>query len=279
MSLRSNSGQNVLPFPGRSASAAFNPAPLRPVLIVLHQETSTPGRVGNALRALGYPLDIRRPRFGDPLPETLELHAGAVIFGGPMSANDPDDYVRREIDWIEIPLREQRPFLGICLGAQMLAKQLGAAVAPHHEGRVEVGYYPIRPTAAGHALCPDWPERVYHWHGEGFQLPGGAELLAEGDDFPVQAFQSCHAFGFQFHPDDASLDHARMRAHGFAGRTAASSPLRRPRGARRDRTRLAEEFHRRLDHAHAARGSARSRGIAATRNLSAPPNGFQDPPM
>ena len=150
MSFRSHSGhENVLPFPGRGTAAASGSA-LRPVLIILHQETSTPGRVGNALRALGYPLDIRRPRFGDPLPETLDRHAGAVIFGGPMSANDSDNYVRREIDWIEIPLREQRPFLGICLGAQMLAKQLGAQVAPHHEGRVEVGYYPIRPTAAGH---------------------------------------------------------------------------------------------------------------------------------
>ena len=124
-----------------------------PVLIVLHQETSTPGRVGNALRALGHPLDIRRPRFGDPLPETLDDHAGAVIFGGPMSANDPDDFVRREIDWIAVPLREQRPFLGICLGAQMLAMQLGARVAPHPQGRAEIGYYPIRPTAAGLALC------------------------------------------------------------------------------------------------------------------------------
>ena len=71
-----------------------------------------------------------------------------------MSANDPDDYVRREIDWIEIPLREQRPFLGICLGAQMLAKQLGARVAPHAQALTQIGYYPIRPTAAGHALCP-----------------------------------------------------------------------------------------------------------------------------
>ena len=162
MSFRSRkNGENILPFPGRRALAvcAAPAEPLLPVLIVLHQETSTPGRVGNALRALGHPLDIRRPRFGDPLPETLDQHAGAVIFGGPMSANDPDDYVRREIDWIEIPLREQRPFLGICLGAQMLAKQLGAQVAPHPEGRVEVGYYPIRPTAAGHALCPNWPEQ------------------------------------------------------------------------------------------------------------------------
>ena len=143
-----------------------------------------------------------------------------------MSANDPDDYVRREIDWIEIPLREKRPFLGICLGAQMLAKQLGAQVAPHHEGRVEVGYYPIRPTAAGHALCPDWPERVYHWHGEGFQLPGGAELLAEGDDFPVQAFQSGHAFGFQFHPD---VTYAMMHRWTTRGCVRMDSPGAHPR--------------------------------------------------
>jgi GMP synthase (glutamine-hydrolysing) len=199
MSFRSNKTNVVLPFPGGRHSAVT--APLLPVLIVLHQETSTPGRVGNALRALGHSLDIRRPRFGDPLPETLDRHAGAVIFGGPMSANDGDDYVRREIDWIEVALREQRPFLGICLGAQMLAKQLGAEVAPHPEGRTQIGYYPIRPTEAGHALCPNWPGHVYHWHREGFELPAGAELLAEGDDFPVQAFQSGHAFGFQFHPD------------------------------------------------------------------------------
>ena len=119
------------------------------------------------------------------LPETLDGHAGAVIFGGPMSANDPDDYVRREIDWIAVPLREQRPFLGICLGAQMLAMQLGATVAPHPEGRAQIGYYPIRPTPAGLAICPDWPDHVYHWHREGFELPAGAELLAEGGDFPV----------------------------------------------------------------------------------------------
>src|SRR3954454_18797730 len=195
------SAETVLRFSGGVSRAVAASAPLLPVLIVLHQETSTPGRVGNALRALGHPLDIRRPRFGDALPETLDLHAGSVIFGGPMSANDPDEYVRREIDWIEVALREQRPFLGICLGAQMLAKQLGAPVAPHPESLTQIGYYPIRPTAAGHAVCPDWPDRVYHWHREGFELPAGAELLAEGDDFPVQAFQSGHAFGFQFHPD------------------------------------------------------------------------------
>src|ERR1035437_10684342 len=101
-SVKINAG-TVLHLPGGVTAAAVarsTAGSLLPVLIVLHQETSTPGRVGNVLRALGYRLDIRRPRFGDPLPRTLDGHAGAVIFGGPMSANDPDDFVRREIDWI-----------------------------------------------------------------------------------------------------------------------------------------------------------------------------------
>jgi len=70
----------------------------RPILIVLHQEHSTPGRVGLRLIERGHRLDIRRPRFGDPLPGSLIDYAGAVIFGGPMSANDGDDYIRSETD-------------------------------------------------------------------------------------------------------------------------------------------------------------------------------------
>src|SRR6266576_2506724 len=99
----------------------------QPFLIVLHQETSTPGRIGYSLRQRGYALDVRRPRVGDLLPETMASHAGAIIFGGPMSANDTDDFIRREIDWLRVPLKEKKPFLGICLGAQMLAHHLGTA--------------------------------------------------------------------------------------------------------------------------------------------------------
>ena len=197
-----------------------------PILTILHQEHSTSGRVGYALRQLGYELDVRRPRFGDALPATMQEHAAAIIFGGPMSANDPDDYIRREIDWIEIPLREQRPFLGICLGAQMLAMQLGARVAPHAQALAQIGYYPIRPTAAGHALCPDWPAQVYHWHREGFELPRGAELLAEGDDFPIQAYRSGNAFGVQFHPD---VTYAMMHRWTTRGHARLELPGARPR--------------------------------------------------
>ena len=170
-----------------------------PALIVLHQEHSTPGRVGLPLAARGHALDIRRPRFGDPLPETLARHAGAVIFGGPMSANDPDDYIRAETDWIGVALRERAPFLGLCLGAQMLARHLGAEVRPDPEGRVEVGYYGLTPTEAGRRLFA-WPDRVHHFHREGFDLPAGATLLARGDLFPNQAVSYGEAaYGLQFH--------------------------------------------------------------------------------
>jgi GMP synthase (glutamine-hydrolysing) len=181
---------------------------LKPILIVLHQEHSSPGRVGQALTERGYPLDVRRPRFGDLLPETMDDHAGAVIFGGPQSANDPDDFVRREIDWIGVPLRDRKPFLGICLGAQMMALKLGGRVFPHPQGHAEVSYYPIRPTQAGLALCAEWPDHVYQWHREGFELPSGGELLAEGQDgFKVQAFRYGTGYAIQFHPE---VTHAMM---------------------------------------------------------------------
>jgi GMP synthase (glutamine-hydrolysing) len=171
------------------------------ILIVLHQEHSSPGRVGQLLAASGYHLDIRRPPLGDALPETLEEHRGAVVFGGPMSANDPDEFVRRETDWLAVPLKENKPFLGICLGAQMLVKHLGGHVTGHGDGLVEIGWYPIEATEAGARLL-DWPDMVYQFHREGFSLPSGSTLLASADTYPNQAFRHGeNAWGIQFHAE------------------------------------------------------------------------------
>lgn len=174
----------------------------RPVLIVLHQEHSSPGHIGMKLAARGLALDVRRPRFGDPLPDTLAEHAGVAVFGGPMSANDADPYIRAEIDLVTLALREERPFLGVCLGAQMMAVALGAKVSPHPESHVEWGYHDIAPVGEA-GFGPPWPNRVFQWHKEGFELAHGAVPLAHAAGaFPNQAFAyGPAAIGVQFHPE------------------------------------------------------------------------------
>jgi GMP synthase (glutamine-hydrolysing) len=171
------------------------------ILAVLHQETSSCGRLGKMLQAMGYEIDICRPPMGQQLPDNLENHAGAIIFGGPMSANDNEEYIKREIDWIATPLKEDKPFLGICLGAQMLSKQLGGSVCANKAEFAEIGYYPIEATPKGREML-DWPQMVYQWHREGFTLPGGAELLATGTQYENQAMKvGNNAYGVQFHAE------------------------------------------------------------------------------
>lgn len=173
------------------------------VLAVVHQETSDPGYVGQVLRSRGYALDIRCPAIGQALPASLENHEAVIVFGGPMSANDDNTlpFIRTELDWLPLALASQRPFLGICLGAQLLARVLGAKVAPHEAGMMEIGYFPITPTDAGQSYF-NRSMSVYHWHREGFALPADAVLLAQGEAFPNQAYRyGDRAYGVQFHPE------------------------------------------------------------------------------
>jgi len=170
------------------------------ILLLTHQDTACPGRVGEELRARGFATVACRPVAGDPLPDPNGF-AGVVVFGGKMSANDEHlDFIRDELRWIPRVLAADVPYLGICLGGQLLARSLGARVAPHDAGLHEIGYAPIRPTAAGRELFPS-PLHVYQWHREGFDVPRGADLLASGDVFAHQAFRCGIAVGLQFHPE------------------------------------------------------------------------------
>lgn len=189
-------------WPSGGQQASTGAVTKKPVLIVLHQAHSNPGHVGQWFQRHGHRLDIRRHFDGQPLPTTLRDHCGAIIFGGPQSANDKHDFIRREVDWIGVALKERAPFLGICLGAQMLAHHLGAKVDHCRHGHVEIGYHPIRATDAG-KRAGGFPDLVYQWHREGFELPSGGELLAEGHGaYPNQAFRyGDTAYGVQFHPE------------------------------------------------------------------------------
>jgi len=187
------------------------------ILIILHQEQSTPGRVGKLLQERGYNLDIRRPRFGDPLPETMDEHKAALIFGGPMSANDPDDFIKQEIDWLSVPLKERAPFFGICLGAQMLAKNLGGEVYEHPEGKAEIGFYPVKDLRPENhqQIMPSAPSHVFQWHVESYELPKGTQNLMSCEMFENQAFQLDDAiFGVQFHTELTLAMHYRWLVGG-----------------------------------------------------------------
>jgi GMP synthase (glutamine-hydrolysing) len=172
------------------------------VLLVTHSGARE-GRVVPLLEGKGYAVEWRCPARGDRLPADMTGYAGAIVFGGAQSANDAPAaaYLQHELDWIGAHVGAGGRYLGICLGGQLLARALGARVALHPQGMSEIGYYPLRPTAAGRALIPDGLQ-VYHWHKEGFEVPAGAELLAEGDAFPNQAFRyGDNAYGLQFHPE------------------------------------------------------------------------------
>ena len=174
------------------------------VLIIVHQEHSTPGRVGELLEQRGCTLDRRCPNRGDLLPDpTLEDPVAASVFGGPRSANDDRELpgIRAELEWLERAVDGRTPLLGICLGAQLIARALGARVGPHPEGLVEMGYYDVHPTEAGRGFL-DGTTTFYQWHSESFELPRGAVQLARGETFEQQAFRYGESvFGIEFHPE------------------------------------------------------------------------------
>lgn len=169
------------------------------VLIVVQYEGSRPGRVGRLLRRRGLQLDTR---WGD-LPATMDDHLGAVVFGGPMSANDDrtQPFIRHQLDWLPMVIDSAKPLLGICLGGQLMARVLGAEVTRDKDGRSDIGYYPVRPRAEWGDLF-DGEMQFYRWNSEGFGVPRGAELLATGEAFPNQAFRYGRAaYAIQFHPE------------------------------------------------------------------------------
>lgn len=178
---------------------------MKKILFVFHKPTTNPGPVAKLLRQRGYELDIRVTSEGDPLPQIIDDYVGAISFGGPMSANDSENlpFIRKELDWISTVLNQGLPFFGICLGAQLLARVLGAKVIKHALGTREIGYHPVQPTLAGRKYFTS-QLHFYHWNSEGFEIPSGAVKLASGNFFENQAFSyGKNIYGVQFHPEMA----------------------------------------------------------------------------
>jgi GMP synthase (glutamine-hydrolysing) len=177
---------------------------LRTVLVIQHVALEGPGLLEPAFDRAGLERRTVRTWKREVVPASASGHAAVVIMGGPMGVYEADrhPHLKDEIALAADALRAGVPILGVCLGAQILAAAAGARVfiGPGKE----IGWRPIDLTPAGRAdrLLGALPARptVFHWHGDTFDLPPGATLLASSDLYPHQAFRvgPC-AWGVQFH--------------------------------------------------------------------------------
>jgi GMP synthase-like glutamine amidotransferase len=169
-----------------------------------------PGLIGAEAEAAGVRLEPIRAWEGDPVPRVADV-AGIVAMGGPMSVNDvaEHDWIDKEVELLANALAAEMPVLGVCLGAQLTARALGCEVRPSECEEVGAGEVEVTPAGRADPLlrpCGDRLE-VFHWHGETFSLPPGAETLASTPGCPNQAFRAGeHAWALQFHVEvDAAL--------------------------------------------------------------------------
>jgi GMP synthase-like glutamine amidotransferase len=172
------------------------------VLVFRHVPYEHLGLIAPVLEAAGLEYEYLDLSLGFARRVELESASGLVFMGGPMSANDDLACLRREVEIIREAAATSLPVLGVCLGAQLIAKAFGARV--YRNEVKEIGWYPVYWTGeAAHdglfAGLPG-PATVFHWHGETFDLPSGAVRLSYSDACRNQAFRyGDYIYGLQFH--------------------------------------------------------------------------------
>ena len=173
---------------------------MKKALLILHQKKSIAGDIDIKLNKRGYDLSYCRPPLGDSLPQDLNLFSLVVIFGGPMSVNDDNDYIKKEIEFMKLIIESGIPYLGICLGAQFLAKYLGSDIKKNKLNLSEIGFYKIKPSKDGQEIFK-YQKVFYQFHTEGFEVPSSCKILAYGERFKYQAFKYKNCYALQFHPE------------------------------------------------------------------------------
>jgi GMP synthase-like glutamine amidotransferase len=190
-------------------------------VILQHVEWEGPGMIASEAQKRGCGVDIRRLDREDALPDADHMD-GLVVMGGPLGAYEEERYLflRRECELLATVTRRGLPVLGVCLGAQLLAKALGAEVFPGHGVEIGCGSIELTPAGQNDALFASVGDTlpVFHWHGDTFTLPEGAKLLASSPMYPHQAFRFGHqAYGLQFHVEPDAGTWAAWREHLPAG--------------------------------------------------------------
>ncbi|MES0371578.1 MAG: type 1 glutamine amidotransferase [Mariprofundaceae bacterium] len=173
-------------------------------LVLQHLRIEPTAIIGDLIKDAGHNVDIVRMDKGESVPVALDGYDGMVVMGGPMSANDAHlPYIADEIALLEKAIKADFPVLGLCLGAQLLAKAGGAEIVPSPIR--ELGWHPVFHTkeADTDPLFSGLKRtglNVFQWHGETFTLPVDAALLATHPAVPNQVFRiGLSQYGLQFH--------------------------------------------------------------------------------
>jgi len=168
-----------------------------------HDPAEGLGSIEPWLQANGYQLTCTRFFAAEELPNPQDIDL-LVIMGGPMSVNDEANHpwLVREKQFVRTAIKSGKSVLGICLGAQMIACELGARVFPNREK--EIGWHSVHGLTPADDSTFSLPpsQTMFHWHGETFELPRGATRLARSEACENQAFQlGRRVIGLQFHPE------------------------------------------------------------------------------
>src|SRR5690606_38886889 len=174
------------------------------ILVFQHVAAEPLGVLDRLIRTRGHRVRFHNFHRQPEANPSLERYRGLIVLGGPMNVEDQHrlPHLKTELRTIEQALREEKPVLGICLGAQLLAHVLGAPVRRHEQH--EIGWYQLLSTEAGRKdpIFGVAGERtpVFEWHSRTYDLPHGAEHLAHTETCEQQAFRyGTTAYGFQFH--------------------------------------------------------------------------------
>lgn len=172
-------------------------------VLIKHGAEPDDDRVVAFFRGRGIETEIVRPFRGETLGAVDDSVVASTVYGGPFNVFDEDKhpFLHEEARWIRDCMVRDVPLLGICQGAQQIARVLGAEVGPKAGEPNEFGYYKITPTEAGRDVFPE-SLHVAESHFHEFQVPAGAELLAGSALFGNQAFRhGGKVYGFQFHAE------------------------------------------------------------------------------
>jgi len=173
---------------------------MKKILLVTHHDLSDPGVIYNLLQSKYLTCNINYKNLHFLKSNDIQEYKSIIIFGGKMSANSKSEYIKNEYKFLSKAIKLKKTIIGICLGAQIIAKFYGSIIQKNLHKEVEIGY---RKTKIINKSIISGNTKFLQFHNEGISINPNMELLSSGNLFNVDAFKirNNNIYGFQFHPE------------------------------------------------------------------------------